>query len=464
MTSRELESRLRHRTARHPLLRGVRDSCRLTGGDVWVVGGFVRDAALGRHSDEVDLVGGRGTARLVAHLQKLWGTRGHRFRKRNVTTWRFVVGDDRLDLVDASRRGLEADLRRRELTLNAIAFDPLESRIVDPLRGLADLRAGRLRTPRPGVMREDPLRALRAARFLAQLPDFRLLPDARRQARAVGKALRRVAVERVAEELDKLLRAEAPRRGLEALVRLDLLTAVLPELEPLRHCVAGQQRPDVWRHTLDAIGCSATPRGLPAAAVVRDPAARGLLRWALLLHDISKPETLEFRPGGRPAFHGHEVLGSRRADALLRRLRFPAARRKRICRLVELHLRPSHLADAGATPRGLRRLARDAGEDLAVLVLHAACDARASGGPDAPQRWRRLGRVLRALLETGESRRRSPLPRLLDGRDVMRLLALEEGPAVGRILDRLRDAQEEGTVGSRREALEWLQLQIRGRD
>lgn len=464
MTSRELESRLRRRTARHPLLRGVRDSCRRTGAEVWVVGGFVRDTALGRQTDEVDLIGGRGTARLVARLQTLWGTRGHRFRKRGVTTWRFVAGGDRLDLVDASRRGLEADLRRRELTINAVAFDPLESRLVDPLRGLADLRAGRLRAPGPRTMRDDPLRALRAARFLAQLPDFRLMPDARRQARAAARALRRCAVERVAEELDKLLRADAPWRGLEALVRLELLTAVLPELEPLRRCVAGQDRPDVWRHTLDAIACSATPRGLPASAVVRDPAARGLLRWALLLHDISKPETLQLLPDGRPAFHGHEMLGSRRAEALLRRLRFPAARRKRICRIVELHLRPSHLADAGATPRGLRRLARDAGEDLAVLVLHAACDARASGGPQAPRRWRRLGRVLRALLEVGESRRRHPLPRLLDGRDVMRLLKLEQGPAIGRILERLREAQEEGAVGSRREAVAWLKLQVRGRD
>jgi poly(A) polymerase len=188
----------------------------------------------------------------------------------------------------------------------------------------------------------------------------------------------------------------------------------------------------------------------------RRPADLRLLRWSLLLHDVSKPETLEIRSDGRPSFHAHEVLGARRAEALLGRLRVARADRRRVSRLIRLHLRPGLLSDAGAPPRGLRRLVRDAEGDLPLLVLHTACDAVASGGPDATRRWRKLRGVLRTLLEMDQRRRLTPLPRLVDGRDVLRLLGLEPGPAVGRILAKVREAQEEGAIRTRSDALVYV--------
>ena len=220
------------------------------------------------------------------------------------------------------------------------------------------------------------MRALRACRFLA--------PSARREAAGAARALRRASAERVRDELEKLLLSPRPDRGLEALEQLGLLGAVLPELTPLLACVAGEGRPSVSRHTLDALARSARPGRLPGAAAVRDRERAALLYWTLLVHDLAKPETLGAREDGRPTFHGHETLGARRADALLRRLKLPGAFRRRVAQLVRYHLRPHHLADAGTTPRGVRRLVRDAGADLPVLVLHAACDALASGSPDAP--------------------------------------------------------------------------------
>ena len=153
-----------------------------------------------------------------------------------MTTWRFAVGNVEVDIVDAARRGLERDLRRRDFTINAVAFDLGRGEIVDPLRGLADLRAHRLRLPRREVIREDPLRALRAARFLAQLPRFTLDREAAREVARAASGLRRVASERVGVELDKLLAADDPARGLEALSTLELLRSVLPELVPLAAC------------------------------------------------------------------------------------------------------------------------------------------------------------------------------------------------------------------------------------
>lgn len=456
MNRRRLEGILRRRPRSDVPLRELVAIARESGAGLYLVGGYVRDAALGRKARDIDLLCARRTARVVAALRAGWGSRGFRFRKRGVTTWRFHAEGRQVDLVDASRRGLAGDLERRELTVNAIAYDLAAGRLHDPLRGLADLRAGRLRAPRPGVLREDPLRALRVARFAAQFPAFSVAPALRAEARTVRAALGRASAERIRDELNRLLEARAPQRGLSLLDELGLLGALLPELEPLRSCVAGLERGSVWSHTVEAIARSARAFRLPGARALGEPGAARLLRWTLLLHDISKPESLGRAADERPTFHGHEVRGARRSDALLRRLRMPRAERRRIVRLVLFHLRPGHLADAGGPVRGMRRLAREAGEDLPLLVLHAACDARASGGPGAVARWRRLRELLLALLQLGEGSRSEPLPRLVDGRDVMRVLGLPPGPRVGRLLDRVRERQESGALHSREEALAYL--------
>ena len=445
--------------SRDPILRAARDHAVSTGASVWLVGGYVRDTALGRAAQDVDLVSGRGTPALLRALRSAWGKRGFRFRKRGVTTWRFRIGERDIDIVDAARRGLDADLFRRELTVNAIAFDLVEARLVDPVRGLRDLGARRLKAPRSGVMTEDPVRALRLARFRALFPDFRIARAVRDEARAAAGKLRAASAERVRDELDRLLVAPAPSRGLELLVELELLPAVLPELVAMGSCTAGRGRPDVWRHTLDAVEHSTRSQRLPGAAALRDPESVLVLRWALLLHDVAKPDTLARGPGDRPTFHGHEVLGARKADAILVRLRQPRELRRRVKQLVLHHLRPHHLADSGAPPRGMRRLVRESGDDLPVLLVHAACDARASGAPDARRRWSRLREVLVELDAAWQRVRLRPQARLLGGRDVMRVLGIPSGPGVGRVLERLRDLQDDGRVTTREQALEWLARQ-----
>jgi poly(A) polymerase len=229
----------------------------------------------------------------------------------------------------------------------------------------------------------------------------------------------------------------------------------------MQSCTAGAERPDVWRHTLDALEHSARIRRLPGTAALGDAGSRLVLRWTLLLHDIAKPDTLEIGPDGRPSFHGHESLGAAKADALLIRLRQPRELRRRVRRLVLYHLRPHHLSDAGAPPRGMRRLVRECGDDLGLLLVHAACDARASGAPDARRRFRPLRAVLDRLDELSETHRRRPTRALLNGDDVMAALGLPAGPEVGRWLDQLRAQQEEGDLRTRAEAFAWLRRQGR---
>lgn len=423
---------------------------------MWVVGGIVRDAALQRPAAarDIDLVAGPGAARLVAALAALWGTAGYRFRRRGVTTWRFTVQGVGVDIVDASRRGLHADLRRRELTINAVAYDLIGGRLSDPLGGLIDLRRRRLRAPGADVFIDDPVRVLRLARFQAELPDFHPTRSTQLWARAAAPRLRHAAAERLRDELDKLLVAPEAARGLESMTALGAREAVLCELAPLAKCVAGADRPDVWSHTVDAVRASQLPlRGLASGRILRDPDARRVLRWSLLLHDIAKPATFELRSDGRPTFHGHEALGARQADRLLRRLRQPRALRGRVGRLISLHLRPSQLAESGATPRGLRRLVRDAGDDLPLLTLHAACDALASGAPDARTRWPRLRKTLLQLLVLEATTTQRVLAPLIDGHELMDALHLAPGPTVGRLLDALREAQQLGEIATREAAL-----------
>ena len=189
-----LESILRGRTRSDALLRDLVAVAQVSGAAPLVVGGYVRDAALRQRALDLDLSCARRTPQLVRALQSHWGRRAFRFRKRGVTTWRFIVAGRQVDLVAAARRRLAEELRRRELTINAVAYDLLAERLDDPLGGVSDLRAKRLRLPRPGVIHDDPLRALRIVRFLAQLPEFRLDPAAGREARACAPALRRAAV------------------------------------------------------------------------------------------------------------------------------------------------------------------------------------------------------------------------------------------------------------------------------
>ena len=451
-----LVRRLRYASSRHPLLRQFREWARDADATILLVGGAVRDAALGRSWKDIDLTVASGRDRLLRAIEARYSTTGFRFRKRGVTTWRVRLDGQDIDLVDATSRGVDADLKRRDLTINAIGYDLVRQQLIDPTGGLRDLRAKRLRAPSPRAFAEDPLRALRLARFSAALPEFRAQREAVSAAIEVAPKLRRVSVERVREELDKMLHAPAPATGLARLRSWGQLQPLLPELVPMTGCAAGQDRPDVWEHTLLTIDASATRPRLPSHRAVRESGELATLRWALLLHDISKPETFELRSDGRPTFHNHENLGAKRADALLQRLRAPNSMRLRVKQLIRLHLRPGHLADSGPSARGLRRLAREAGDDLDLLCLHAACDAYGSGGPGDRPRWRRLGKVLRELPRVAARLAKIPGEPLLTGSEVMRYGKIPAGPRVGDWMRQLATLRDDGEITTRRQAVEWL--------
>ena len=417
---------------------------------LYVVGGSVRDVfcpdepsldadidlTTDAVPDEIEKIVG-GWADAVWLQGKRWGTVGVRKGGRTIeiTTHRaeaYRPDSRKPDVVFGD--SIEVDLSRRDFTVNAMALRlGTDLEIIDPYDGLADLAAARLRTPLdPEVsFSDDPLRMLRAARFIAGLG---LKPDEALVA-AVGAMHDRLAIvsaERIRDELGKLLVVERPSSGLWFVVETGLAAEFLPELPGL----ALEQDPvhrhkDVLAHTL---------------AVVDKTRPDRLLRLAALLHDIGKPRTRDFGPGG-VTFHHHEVVGARMARDRMTALRFSKEDIEIVTRLVELHLR-FHTYRLGWTDRAVRRYVRDAGLLLDDLNELTRCDCTTRNAAKARALGQRMDELETRIEELRAEEELDAIRPELDGRQVMDQLGLSPGPDVGRALDFLLDLRlEEGPLG-----------------
>jgi len=416
----------------------------------WAVGGYVRDRLLGRPHAEIDVVveDGKGPE-LAAHFARLTGSAPpvvfERFGTAQVM-WQgrpIEFASARAESYEPDSRKpavrpatIEDDLRRRDFTVNALLMD-FEGHVEDRLgTGLADLREGLLRTPLDPVatFNDDPLRMLRAIRFAAQL-GFRLDPALLPAMRSLADRLRppMVSVERVNEELRKLLLSERPKLALELLDEGGLLPEVLPELAACKGVEQGGfHQYDVFGHTLEAV--SKTPADL-------------VTRLAALFHDVGKPSTAA--PDG--SFLAHEKVGAEMATAAMTRLRFSNALIERVSKLVLLHLRPVYYGSEW-TDGAVRKLARDAGQDLGRLLDLARADIAASAY-DQPEKLEELAARLETVRQERPSRFRSPVT----GEDLMRERGLPPGPEIGRLKSRLDELVLEGAIEPSREAvLEYL--------
>jgi poly(A) polymerase len=329
---------------------------------------------------------------------------------------------------------IDHDLSRRDFTVNAMALRLPDFQLIDPFDGLGDLAAGVLRTPLdPDVsFSDDPLRMLRAARFIA---GYGLKPDDDlvEAVRTGHGRLAIVSAERIQGELDRLVMVDTPSIGLWFTVDTGLASEFLPELPGL----ALEQDPihrhkDVLAHTL---------------AVVDRTSKDRVLRLAALFHDIGKPKTRAFAPGGVVTFHHHEVVGARMTRERMEALRYPAADVDTVTRLVELHLR-FHTYQLGWTDRAVRRYVRDAGPLLDQLNELTRCDCTTRNAAKARALGRRMDELERRIVELREREEIDALRPELDGNRVMELLGVGPGPVVGRALDFLLELRiEEGPLG-----------------
>ncbi len=431
------------------IVRPVAEAFAGGGQCLYLVGGVVRDQFLGRDLDatsDIELTTDAHPERIkeiVAPLADALWTQGERFgtigcriggRRLEITTHRaeVYVPDSRKPQVRFSE-AVEVDLSRRDFTVNAMALALPEPRLIDPFDGATDLAAGRLRTPLSPdeSFTDDPLRMLRAARFIA---GYRLRPDPEviDAVHRNAPRLEIVSAERVRDELDKLLVVRDPSAGLWFVVETGLAEQFLPELPAMRlEQDPIQQHKDVLAHTI---------------AVVAKTDPERIIRLAALLHDVGKPKTRSITSDG-VSFHHHEVVGARMARERMQALRYANDDIEAVRQLVFLHLR-FHTYGLGWTDSAVRRFVRDAGPFLEQLIQLTRCDCTTRNRRKAETLSRRMDELEHRIRELEEREELKAIRPDLDGGQVMERLGVPAGPVIGRALAFLLELRlEEGPLG-----------------
>jgi poly(A) polymerase len=425
--------------------------------EVYLVGGFVRDRLLGgAQGKDIDLVTvGSDPIALLAEVAARFGwhhpERFERFGTAQIRGGAYIVEGVRArsERYDPESRNpdvqpgtLAEDVWRRDFTVNALC-QTLSGEVVDITgQGLADLLAGVLRTPfdPAETFSEDPLRMYRAARFVARL-GFELAPGTIEAMRAQASRTSILSVERVSDEIRRMLVAPYPGAGLAVLRDAGLLEQVLPELVAgIGVEQGGYHTHDVYGHTVETVGYTKTDL---------------VTRTAALLHDIAKPPTHALASDGKHTFYDHPQIGADMARAILTRWRFSNDEISDVSRLVRLHLRPIQYDRESFSDTAVRRLIRDAGPLREQMLDLARADTKASAYPtleeldELAERMARLdaGGVVSAMADP------------LSGDDLMALAGRGPGPWVGKAKAAIREAVIEGTIppGDRARAREWIE-------
>jgi poly(A) polymerase len=411
-----------------------------------LVGGSVRDPLLGYPISDFDLatdalpeevreLGAQAGPDALYLVGEKFGTVGLVFGSTRVeiTTFRserYRPGSRQPEVSFIA--SLEGDLWRRDFTINAMAQDPLTGQILDPTGGRTDLGLRLVRAVGDPADRfaEDPLRLMRAVRFAAQL-GFTIEVGTARAIREQRERLASVSAERIGEETNRLLLCPHPSHGLRLAKELGLLEMVLPELLPMEEVPQGPRGPqDALAHSL------ATLEGVSSDLP---------LRWAALLHDIGKPQTMFREESGTLHFYNHQLVGAEMVSQILARLRLDRRTTAVVAKLVRMHMRPLQY-DGTWSDGAVRRLLADAGPDLARLEQLARADLQAHDGEDQEGKLA----VLEELRERCAAlRERHDLPQLqspLNGRELMSLFGRGPGPWIREVKEYLREQVLDGCL------------------
>jgi len=451
---------------------------RLTEQPVYLVGGAVRDVLLGAEVvSDWDIVVPRGAIALARQFADATGG-GFVTLAAEHEAWptaRVVLGDARYDVVQFRGASLDADLRARDLTINAMAVDLRaalagdDAPLIDPCGGVADLAARQLRPCGLAVFADDPLRALRLYRFIATL-GFAPTPEAETQARAVAARLATIAPERIVDELARLLGAPGAAPAIEGVARRGLWEAIVLEARAGRGMAQSRNHHlDVFDHNiaaavavadfLRALDDWATPYADDFRAWLDTPIAgertrRWILPLAVLLHDAAKPETRSVKPDGQPVFPAHERAGGRLAARVAERLQLSRAEHHLLVASVRWHAQPNDLQQHGSDhPLRLMAALRDAAPGAIMVAMGDRATAR---GPNRPPETV-AGDVafLQGLMRDffGVYMPLFATPPLITGDDLIRDLGMRPGRAIGHALLMVRWRQLTGEVTDRAGAL-----------
>jgi len=422
-------------------------------GSIYLVGGAIRELALRKTPKDFDFVLSEYDDLKI--LEKIFKAPAFLIGKKPIQTFRIIEKETSMDITFLQNT-IDEDLKRRDFTMNAIAYDFKRQEIIDPLAGIKDIRKAIIRFPRKEAIHEDPLRMLKAVRHYSTLRGFTLHKDLIKAIKELKHLIHNVAPERIKYELDTMLLSRSAYKGLKMMNDTGLLEELFPEFTSLKQLDREKKLfPQTFRHTIEGFRYFDTQRRL-----FLDERALRNVAYALLFHDLGKANTYTFDDTKKVVhFFYHEGISCDKAGKIMERLKFSSYEIKSILALITHHMRIFLISSDTSTEKATRRLVYKAGDLIPSLVLLTVCDMYGSAEGRQNSSTKRVWKRCREVLDAYDAWKEKPLPPLVNGYDLMSI-GFKQSPSLGKILEEIREKQLSGEIQKREEALtyakEWL--------
>lgn len=418
-------------------------------GRVFLVGGAIREIALGRSPKDFDIV--LSAVEDLKVMEGIFKRDTFVLGKRPFQARRMVKDGISIDITFLTD-SIEEDLKRRDFTINAIAYDIKEDRIIDVVGGLEALKARVIIYTSQNVLKEDPIRLLKAIRHFATLPNFYIHKDLMQTIAAFKSLINAVAPERIKQELDQMVMSAGIYSGIKAMEETGLILEIFPELLSLKELdIEKGFVLEIYGHTIEGFKYLEHIAGLYKL----DEMARKASAYSLLFHDLGKPSTYTFDEKRQVVhFFNHERVSKEIATSIMERLRFSVNHIKAITTLIEGHMRIFLLSSNQSPLKAIKRLVYKLGDLVPSLIVLTLCDLYGSSGGKENPSTLKVEAMCKDIFEQYREWKKRPLPRLITGHDLI-AMGYREGPEIGKVLVDIRERQLSGELTDKEMALSY---------